>query len=258
MTFFRRKLFSCHVDPDELSRLRTVEVADDSLFKYTNRISIELSNLCNYAAVHKKCPLNVVKDAKILPARIVFGVFQTLERHKFTGVISFHTYNEPLIDPRLVKFIEGARESCPDTDIYICTNGYYLDQNLAEELVESGVSSIRVSAYTKSEFERLSKIHLNVPYKVELTPLDNRLNLYDACENDTRKPCLAPLNEIIITRDGHISLCCLDWKRIYSFGDLYTQSMEDILKSGKLHAVYERLRNGDRFLDLCKRCGWSR
>ena len=115
------------------------------MFEHTSRISIELSNLCNYARIHKKCPLNLVETPVILPAKIVFDVLETLERYNFQGIIAFHTYNEPLIDPRLFQFIEFARKACPHSDIFILTNGYYLTQTLADELVDSGVSKIIIS-----------------------------------------------------------------------------------------------------------------
>ena len=244
--------------PSETLLPKKIEVMDDDIFKHTSRVSIELSNLCNYAGIHKKCPLHLVDEPIILPAKIVFDVLETLGCHNFRGTIAFHTYSEPLLDPRLFKFIEFARKACSHSEVYICTNGYYLDQTLAEELVDSGVSKIRVSAYFRSELERLSKVKLSIPFSVELTQLDDRLHLYEAEENDTRKPCFAPLNEIIVAREGCISLCCLDWRRLYAFGNLGKQTFEEVMRSGELQVVYERLSRGDRFLPLCKRCGWSR
>jgi 2-deoxy-scyllo-inosamine dehydrogenase (SAM-dependent) len=234
------------------------EIGGSDIFRFTTRISIELSNLCSYAGIHKKCPLSLVEEPVILPSSIVYNVISTLDRFNFRGIIAFHTYNEPLMDPRLVKFIEVARKACPENEIFICTNGYYLDQGMANDLVHSGVSRIRVSAYSEKEYDRLSKIRLRIPYSVEISTLDNRLDLYNSPENDTQTPCFAPLNEIIITREGCISLCCLDWKREHSFGDLKKQSFEEMIRSGELQSVYERLRAGDRFLPICKRCGWSR
>jgi len=234
------------------------EKDEKDILIHTTRITLELSNLCNYAQIHKKCPLNIAGEPEILPKEIVFDVLNFLEKHNFSGQIAFHNYCEPLMDPRLFKFVEYARNACPYADIYICTNGYYLNQVLADELVAAGVSSILVSAYSRSEFERLSKIKIDIPFRVWRAQLDDRLDLYEAKVNDIGKPCFAPLNEIIIAREGCISLCCLDWRRVYRFGNLHEQKFEQVMSSGQLQAVYERLSKGDRFLDLCKRCGWSR
>ncbi len=235
-----------------------LEVKESDLFKHTKRVSIELSNLCNYSMIHKKCPLNRIKMPVILPSMIVYSVFNTLKQYGFSGIIAFHTYNEPLIDPRLFKFIEGARRSCPSCAVFICTNGYYLNQVMAEELSDIGVSEIHVSVYSDREMERLSKINVSIPFSTERMKLDDRLNFYDSPEKKNFKPCYAPLSEIVVTREGSISLCCLDWKRKYTFGDLHHQTMEDILREGKLHSLYAKLSKGERSLSLCRRCGWSR
>lgn len=242
----------------EMHSLQKVEVEDENILKYTNRVSIELSNLCNYADIHKKCPLNLVTEPTILPAKIVYGVLDTLKHNDFQGIIAYHTYNEPLIDPRLFKFIEYTHDACPKSEIYICTNGFYLNQILLDELVDSGVSKIHVSAYSKSEFKRLSKLKSSISFDVEMMKLDDRLHLYETKENNTKNPCYAPLNEIIIAREGCISLCCLDWQRLYTYGNLYEQTLEEVIRSGELHAVYKRLSKGERFLPICKKCGWSR
>lgn len=244
--------------PSELSLLKKIEVTNEHIFKYTSRISIELSNLCNYSEIHKKCPLSLANEPIILPARIVFDILNTLKHHDFQGIIAYHTYNEPLIDPRLIKFVEYARDACPKSKIFIGTNGFYLNQTLLDELVDSGVSEIHVSVYFKSEFERLSMLTSNIPLNIEIMHLDDRLLLYKAKENNIKRPCYAPLNEIIVAREGCISLCCLDWKRLYTFGNLEEQTFDEVIRSGELQAVYERLSKGDRFLPICKRCGGSR
>lgn len=235
-----------------------IKVSEDEMLINTKRVSIELSNLCNYSNIHKKCPLSHIREPVILPAKIVRDVIDTLAGQDFKGTIAFHTYNEPMNDPRLFSFIEYARKACPESHIYICTNGYYFSEVLAEEMVEAGVSEVHISAYSQSEYKRLSSIKMRVPCTVEFMKLDERLNLYDREESDISGPCFAPLNEVIISREGSVSLCCLDWKRECTFGDLHEQSFKDVLKSGELHAVYERLSRGERFLHICKKCGWVR
>jgi radical SAM protein with 4Fe4S-binding SPASM domain len=228
------------------------------LLKNTNRISFELSNLCNYSSFHKKCPLSLEVNPRILKSKIVYNVLDTLKLFEFQGEIAFHTYNEPLIDPRLFQFISYAKQSCPNSNIYICTNGFYLDQNLAIELEEVGVTEMYISAYTEQEFERISKIDHKIPYKIAHQSLDDRLNQYTHPIMNISKPCFAPLNEICISRDGTIVLCCLDWKKEYAFGDLNNETFENILKKEKLKEIYNRLSKGDRFLEICKRCDWTR
>lgn len=225
---------------------------------FTHRVCFELSNLCNYAKMHKKCPLNLAGEPEILQSKIVFDGLDFLARFNFQGRISFNNYNEPLIDPRLFMFIKYARSACPNSNIYICTNGYHLTQTLANELVAAGISSIYVSGYSQSELDRLSKIQLNIPYEIEPMRLDDTLKAYERPETNSKKPCFAPLNEIIITSDAQMTLCCLDWRRLYSFGNLREQTLEEIIMSNEVQTVYQRLSKGYRILAICKRCDWIR
>ena len=227
-------------------------------FDKTKRIAIELSNICNYATLHKRCPLNQVKEYKILPEKIVYHVLETGKKYDFRGYIAFDIYNEPGIDPRLMMFIKKTREMLPKAKILLQTNGFYFDQTLAEEFEKNGVDIIRISAYTPEEGERLSKIKLKIPIIVTPIVLDNRLERYSLPEVECNKPCYAPLNELIITYEGRISLCCKEWRRQYTFGDLNKQSLEEVLKSKEIRQVYDRLSKGDRFLDVCRRCTESR
>lgn len=184
----------------------SVKVGDEDLFKNTYRVSIELSNRCNYAKIHKKCPLNLVDEPIILPAKIVFDILDTLDRYNFQGEIAFHNYNEPLIDPRLFKFIEYARQGFPQREIYICTNGFYLNQTLLDELVESGVSNVRVSAYSKREYQRLSQIKAQIPLSVEMTSLDDRLKLYESKEKRPGNRALRPSMRLLLP-ERRVSVC---------------------------------------------------
>jgi len=229
------------------------------IFNLTTRITFELSNICNYSLFHKKCPLFLENEKIILPSKIVYAVLDELGRYNYKGQIAYHNYNEPLIDPRLFKFIEHSKIKCPDSEIYFSTNGFYLNQIMVDELIEIGLNRLHISAYSKNEYKRLKRINIRIPHSVELVSLDERLNkVCNSSNSNNKNPCLAPFNEIIINRDAKISLCCLDWQRRYSFGDLHNQTLEEIMRDGNLINIYNRLSRGDRFLDICKRCDWSR
>lgn len=237
-------------------------VVDDTVERnplaHTQRVSFELSNLCNYSHLHKKCPLSIAREPEILPSSVVFDTLDFLGEEGFSGRISFHNYNEPLTDPRLFNFIARARRNCPVSDVYICTNGYHLTQELADELVACGVSNFHVSGYSRSEIARLDKIKVDVPYKVVPMKLDDTMNAYERSFTGCMNPCFAPLNEIIITSDARMSLCCLDWRRKYCFGDLTRRSLKEVIVSKEMQFIYSQLSQGKRIFDICQRCDWTR
>ena len=155
-------------------------------------------------------------------------------------------------------FIKKTKTMLPNVNIDLLTNGFYLTNTLAKEYEKNGVSIIRVSAYSQAEYNRLSKIELTIPYIVQKIKMDDRLEWYSAPKIKNNKPCYAPLNEINITASGDIILCCLDWQKKYTFGNLYRQSLKNILQDQRVYELYNKLSKGDRFLDLCQRCTWSR
>jgi len=222
----------------------------------TYRICFELGNFCPYSHVHKKCPISLEKEPINLSANIVSKVLMVANKYDFQGEIAFHTYSEPLVDPRLFKFIELVKKNTK-AKILIWTCGWNLTQNLLDELITIGVDEIIVSSYSNEEFNRLSKLdgHKIIKYTVRvLQAFDDILNIYNKIEINSKSPCFAPLGEIIITRDGKLSLCCHDWQRCHTLGNLYFEDFEDILNKKEIREVYNRLKTGDRFLDICKRC----
>jgi len=221
----------------------------------TYRICFELGNFCPYAHIHKRCPVSLEKEPINLSASIISKVLMVANKYNFQGEIAFHTYSEPLIDPRLFKFIELVKKNT-NAKILIWTCGWNLTQNLLDELITIGIDEVKVSAYSNEELNRLGKLDGRkiIKYSVNIVKLDNILEIYNELEINSKNPCFAPLGEIIITRRGDISLCCHDWQRRHIFGNLYFEDFEDILNKKEVRDVYNRLKIGDRFLDICKRC----
>lgn len=69
-------------------------------------------------------------------------------------------------------------------------------------------------------------------------------------------PCYALTDHIAILSDGTITACCLDVDGELSFGNIYTDSLENILKSFKFMKMKKELKNGIRCNELCKKCNF--
>lgn len=241
-------------------------------FEYTESITIGLSNACNQAWLHEKCPLNlgmlepgVIREPQTLPIAIVQSVMNVLGKYKYGGILAFHLYNEPLQDPRLFLLLWLALDTCPKAEIQIVTNGYNLTPTLARELIAYGVKKIVVSltgsenarAVMRKRAEVLQQDVGNVDYNPDHM-MDDRLLIYDVPKADPREPCHAPLSQVVIRHDGMVGLCCFDWKGEHSFGDLRKQSLEAILRSKGIRQAHEELLKGYRERQLCRQCGRSR
>jgi len=226
--------------------------------KDIKHIYFELSNMCVYSHLHPRCPVSVQKTKKVLSSKIVKKVVDELGKIDYKGFISFHRYNEPLIDPRLFEFIEYIKVKCPGAMIRVLTNGFYLDQTIIDELYEKDIEYLTVSAYFPEEYKRLIKLKAKFPYTVFFSILDSRMNMYYGKILNLKKPCYALLNDITINCNGDLTICCLDWKNKHIFGNLEKTSLSKIISSKKYLKVYSNLANGKRNLQLCQRCDWQR
>lgn len=231
---------------------------------YTESVVIELSNFCNLAAFHEKCPLHLqysspffIDEPITLSTQVITHVLGTLAEWNYTKTIGFSIYNEPLIDPRLSHFVYTTKTIMPDVQIDIWTNGVFLTRRLAEELHDLGVSRFVIAPY--QNVVKLIERFRNLPYVTLTNGIhDDRLALYARDMRKKSKPCLAPLRQIVINCRGDIGLCCMDWKWTKTFGNLYTETLPQILDKPQIWEKYNKLAAGIRDEDPCQRCPYKR
>ena len=239
------------VDPD----------ISDGLEKHIQRVSFEISNLCNYSSIHKNCPVSWYKLKHKLDSEIVYKVINELANfhESWNGFIAFHRYNEPLLNKELLcTYIEYVNKILPNAKIFILTNGYYLYQEDLVKFEQYKIYCIVVSSYNHQEHNRLIKLQTSIPYQVFHSELDDRKNIYTREPYNLELPCFPFLRDLTINCYGQLSLCCLDWDNQVVFGDLYESTLTEILNSDKLVQIYKELIRGERKLDICKRCNWQR
>lgn len=229
-----------------------VEISD------LRHVFFELSNLCNYASIHPQCPVSWQKQKVILSSKVVKSVLDQLGEGGFAGHIAFHRYNEPTNDPRLFEFIAYAKTHTPQAKVRLLTNGSYLNQIMADDLYVSGLDILEVSSYHLKEHQRLIKLKVRMPYMVFFSILDNRKTIYQREKINLVKPCFAHINDVTINCEGKMPICCLDWKNQVVFGNLNKNSLEKIIHGRFFTQTFKALSHGERHLDICSRCDWSR
>ena len=70
--------------------------------------------------------------------------------------------------------------------------------------------------------------------------------------------CYGLRNQIGILCDGTVVPCCLDHEGDVPLGNLFTQSLEEILESDRARAIREGFSRRRAVEPLCRRCGYSR
>jgi len=237
---------------------------DQWLKDHINRATIELSSLCNYAPMHKKCYAHAASKS-ILPRKIITNILTDMESIGFAGCVAFHCYNEPMIDPRLQSIIEQTKKTIPTGTIHIWTNAWYTSHDLLCELVESGVSRFTLSAYTEAENERIREMVKGVPCKIKICDLftrglDGRNTTWADGAPRRYRRCYAPFNDLMHRADGSIGLCCYDCQKTTVFGNLYDKTWHDIMHDNfeKMQRIFNNLSEGNRSADcipeVCRHC----
>ena len=79
----------------------------------------------------------------------------------------------------------------------------------------------------------------------------------NAREGETRF-CMGLRDQVGVLWDGTVVPCCLDHEGDIPLGNLYEQSLEDILNTPRARAIYDGFSQGRAAEELCRRCGYAR
>lgn len=72
-----------------------------------------------------------------------------------------------------------------------------------------------------------------------------------------KKHCVKVHREITIAWNGHVPLCCYDWKSTIVFGKFPEQSLKDIWTSYQMNAIRQLLLNKNRNMAPCHECDYD-
>ena len=232
----------------------------DKLSGCISEVAIMLSNLCNYANIHKKCPASCINEKKIFPLREIKKIIDDLVKIDFDGTLCFHIYNEPLIDPRLFWIVDYVREKLPMGKVLLYSNGYYINSVLKQEIEDNNwADAICLTGYGENEYIRLMNLGWKIPCSVLFGHLDNRINQYESnSKAENKQGCTRFFKQISIYADGEIGLCCLDYLHPYGIGNVFDKSLIQCLDNDRVQKNIMDLLEGNRSqFSLCKNCGWN-
>lgn len=72
-----------------------------------------------------------------------------------------------------------------------------------------------------------------------------------------RHGCQALREHIAVLSDGSVVPCCLDRNGVLTLGNLFRESLPEILASPKAEALRSGFGKGNATADLCRRCGYA-
>lgn len=79
-----------------------------------------------------------------------------------------------------------------------------------------------------------------------------------AHDHGQRGFCYGLRDQLGVLCDGTVVPCCLDHEGDIPLGNLFTQSMEEILATDRAKAIYEGFSHRTAVEELCRHCGYAR
>lgn len=232
-------------------------------------INIEINTSCNRRC--KYCPnvvyeRGLIKNEKLMAEEVFKKIIDELAELKFKGRISPQFFGEPLLDKRLVGFMEYARKRLPKAKLVLISNGDYLTVELFTELLSVGVNRFLITQHDETMPMNMSRLFAFInenpahENKIKLlhfnedTPLFNRGGTVKPKVQIHTPRCSYPENPLVIDFAGDVVLCCNDYLKSVVFGNVKFQKLTDIWFSSKYSGMRKRLRSMEFSLPICKSC----
>lgn len=162
--------------------------------------------------------------------------------------ISLHSfdikYNKSIEEylQNIVEICNGLNKNNTIINYRLWVNSPY-----QQEIVNFLNEYYQVNIDLKHSFKIKENIFIEKDEEFEWPNLNN--NIYK--ENGS---CYGLKSHLGILVDGTVIPCCLDCNGIIKLGNIYKQSLEEILKSSRVKNIIQGFNNNQRLEELCKHC----
>jgi 2-deoxy-scyllo-inosamine dehydrogenase (SAM-dependent) len=184
-------------------------------------------------------------------------VVAELQGIAYAGRVSYHFYNEPLLNRNLAHIVETVALRLPAARQVLFTNGDLLTDERYEKLYRAGIGYFVVTAHSGAPYPERPKQYIQYPAELVLTNRGGVLEgLPGPSSKDLGLACYAPSEMLIVTVTGDVVLCYEDALRTQVFGNICTESLDAIWYSPEFVRIRDMLASGDRSdaASICAQC----
>jgi len=223
-------------------------------------VEIETISICNRKCSF--CPLAYDDTPGETMADETFDkIINELKELNFKGEIAFSGYGEPLLDKQLKDRVERIKREL-GSFVEIVTNGDFLTYEKFKELISVGVSVFRLSQHDKEPSEQIKLLFSNIKkdelkyviFQIATEGSTTFTNRGGSVPMKTLHPFFCAPMHLIIRTDGTIPLCCNDYYKKISFGDINQSKLIDIWDSTFYKKIRNEIKRGIFNLEICKKC----
>lgn len=217
-------------------------------------VEIEIGVRCNRTCVY--CPnstLGSTSPSSFMETGLYRLIVAQLSEIAFSGRLSFHFYNEPLIRKDLETLVAVARTALPLAYLVLYTNGDLLTDTRYANLLEAGIDFFIVTRHGGEPMT--PRLHQRVQFPGDLD-LSGRAGAVRGETAPLRRACYAPSEMLIVTVNGDVVLCHEDARREIVLGNLGRSTIRDIWCGDNMARFRRHLVRGERREagSICTRC----
>lgn len=252
------------------------------------RIYIEITSSCN---LHCSFCQETLRPPAFLSVEQFAYILQEIK--SYTNFIYLHVKGEPLLHPQLEEILRLCRES--EITVNITTNGTLL-KNRLETLIKYPVHQINISLhsaddndcidmdeYIKNVFfsceEILARSDTEISMRLWNTknePLifgQNNYHIKNRLHINIQSPfqwpdlnssycnphgiCQGLRTHIAVLSNGTVVPCCLDGNGVIALGNIFTESLKDILENERTVGILDNFRRRLAAEPLCRHCSYK-
>ena len=221
-------------------------------------VEVEVNSRCNRKCSY--CPVSLLPIPTVpryMDRKIFQKLLSELARIEFSGRLSYHFYNEPLLRRDLADLVRQTSESLPKAMQVLYTNGDLLTDERYASLIAAGIKQIVVTSHDSKPYKERPQQIVLFPKMLHLTNRGGVMTNLPTPDADLlTQPCYAPTEMLIVTITGDVVLCYEDAERNLVMGNIMEQPIDEIWFSPRFVHLRTMLREGKRELasPICKAC----
>ena len=223
---------------------------DGQLF---SMIEMEINSRCNLRCIY--CPVSInapIHLPQLMSRTVLDRLLSELERLEFSGRVSYHFYNEPLLHPDLDTVIAEVKSRLPGARHVLYTNSERLDEKKYWQLRTAGVGLFVVTSHRRRLIPPRDAQVVLEPDDLKLT---NRGGALGAAPEPLRVLCHLPSTLLVVTVTGDVLLCYEDYYRTQVMGNVMEKPLDEIWYSPRFVSLRRSLAEGKRAdTPICRSC----